>query len=201
MPEIREPLQQRAIEKKRRIIEAASRLFAEHGYQGTNAKQIAHEAGVAVGTFYNYFKDKKTLLVEVAFSHGDEVHAMLRKRFERMDLTRPGYEIMRELIVTAFESHRYSPELHREALALKFTDLEIRELSEQMDQGMLAAILEFLQSLKPRLRVSDHKAAATVVFQAIEAVVHEAVIFDAGLEAERLINALAEMTSRYLFDD
>lgn len=199
MPEVREPVQKRAIEKKRRILEAASRLFAREGYQGANAKTIAREAGVAVGTFYNYFPDKKALLMEVAFSHTGDVHAMLRERFAAMDTDRTGFEIMRELIAMAYESHTYSPELHREALALRFTDEEIRALANASDRAMREATQEFMRRLSRRLRVCDHEAAATVVFQAVEAVIHEAVIFGSEIETERLLDALAEMTARYLF--
>ena len=48
--------------KKELIREAAVRVMAEEGYYNTKAAQIAEEAGVAVGTIYNYFKGKNEIL-------------------------------------------------------------------------------------------------------------------------------------------
>ncbi|SHI02756.1 transcriptional regulator, TetR family [Sporobacter termitidis DSM 10068] len=55
-------------EKKRetvnRIIDAALRLFSEKGYEATTVAEITEAAGVAKGTFFNYFKAKEELLVK-----------------------------------------------------------------------------------------------------------------------------------------
>ena len=43
---------------RRRLLEAATRRFADAGYDGVNSNQIARDAGVGVGTFYIHFQDK-----------------------------------------------------------------------------------------------------------------------------------------------
>jgi|GEM_PF-272162 len=58
-----EPKQDRARSKRDAILASAQVLFAERGYEKTNAKLIAAHAGVAIGTFYRYFTDKRQLLV------------------------------------------------------------------------------------------------------------------------------------------
>lgn len=45
-------------EVRRRLVAAATLRFAEHGFEGVNSNQIARDAGVGVGTFYNHFQDK-----------------------------------------------------------------------------------------------------------------------------------------------
>ncbi len=47
-----------------RIIDAALRLFSEKGYEATTVAEIAEAAGVAKGTFFNYFKAKEDLLIK-----------------------------------------------------------------------------------------------------------------------------------------
>lgn len=56
--ELRVPRQDRSTRTRERIAEAARTCFARNGYDSTQAKDIAHEAGVSVGTFYEYFRDK-----------------------------------------------------------------------------------------------------------------------------------------------
>lgn len=53
-------------DKEKRILDAALRVFAEHGVHGTAVPPIAGEAGVAVGTLYRYF-DSKEALVNAVF--------------------------------------------------------------------------------------------------------------------------------------
>jgi AcrR family transcriptional regulator len=54
-----------AEETQRVIVEAASRLFLEHGYHATSIGRIAAEAGVAVQTIYNAVGSKRDLLSRV----------------------------------------------------------------------------------------------------------------------------------------
>ena len=61
----RVPTQKRSIEKKQRIKDAALKLMSEKGYFATSSNEIAREAGVSIGTFYSYFKDKKELYAEL----------------------------------------------------------------------------------------------------------------------------------------
>jgi len=47
---------------RQRIVEAAGRLFAEHGYTATTINAVAAEADVAVETVYARFTNKQNLL-------------------------------------------------------------------------------------------------------------------------------------------
>ncbi len=49
-----------------KILQSAQKLFAKHGFDGTTTKDLANEAGVAEGTLFRYFTNKKAILVEVA---------------------------------------------------------------------------------------------------------------------------------------
>jgi TetR/AcrR family transcriptional regulator, fatty acid metabolism regulator protein len=49
-------------DKRTRILEAAIRVFAEHGYHGARVGDIAEDAGVAHGLLYHYFASKDDVL-------------------------------------------------------------------------------------------------------------------------------------------
>jgi AcrR family transcriptional regulator len=51
------------MEKTRKILDAALRLFVEYGFHGTPTSRIAQEAGVANGTLFNKFATKDDLIV------------------------------------------------------------------------------------------------------------------------------------------
>ena len=48
------------------IIDAATEVFAEKGYAGTNLNEIVRRAGIAKGTLYLYFETKEDLFRAVA---------------------------------------------------------------------------------------------------------------------------------------
>jgi TetR/AcrR family transcriptional regulator, fatty acid metabolism regulator protein len=53
----------RSDDKRHRILQAATRVFARKGYFGARVSEIAERAGVADGTIYLYFKSKEDILV------------------------------------------------------------------------------------------------------------------------------------------
>ena len=52
-------------EKQGLIRQAAVRLFSRKGFYNTRAEEIAREAGIAVGTIYNYFASKEEILLSI----------------------------------------------------------------------------------------------------------------------------------------
>jgi len=52
-------------DKQKKILEASIKLFAEKGYANTSTAEIAKVAGVSVGTLFNYYKTKETLLLAI----------------------------------------------------------------------------------------------------------------------------------------
>lgn len=52
-------------EKYHLILEGALKVFAEHGYHGSQVSKIARAAGVADGTIYLYFKRKEDILISL----------------------------------------------------------------------------------------------------------------------------------------
>jgi hypothetical protein len=50
---------------KQRILETASRLFAEKGLENVNVEDVVKEVGVTRGAFYHYFKSREELIVGV----------------------------------------------------------------------------------------------------------------------------------------
>lgn len=50
---------------RERLLNAAERLFAEHGYQGVSVREIASAAGVSIGLITYFFGTKERLFQEV----------------------------------------------------------------------------------------------------------------------------------------
>ena len=55
----------RGLERRRQLIDVASRCFAERGYHPTSVTEIVNELGVGKGVFYWYFDSKEELFLEI----------------------------------------------------------------------------------------------------------------------------------------
>ncbi|WP_242949545.1 TetR/AcrR family transcriptional regulator [Clostridium pasteurianum] len=71
---IRIPVQKRSIEKRKKIIDTATKIFNDKGYLNTTTAEIAKEAGLATGSVYAYFKDKKDIFVEVLKLYSNSIY-------------------------------------------------------------------------------------------------------------------------------
>lgn len=65
--------------KRARILDAAVKVFAQEGFYNAKVSQIAHEAGVADGTIYLYFKSKDDLLISLFEDRMEMVNSTLRE--------------------------------------------------------------------------------------------------------------------------
>ena len=68
-----------AARNRRKVLDAAERLFAERGVEQVSMDEIAAAAGVGKGTLYRRFGDRSGLAMAVMDSHGRELqHEILR---------------------------------------------------------------------------------------------------------------------------
>ncbi len=92
-----------ARDKREAIIESARTLFAEQGYEETTIAEIARAAGVAVGTVYLYFQNKRQILIEVSITINTAI-APLMQSPELLNV--PIRQIPRLLIEETFRTCR-----------------------------------------------------------------------------------------------
>ncbi len=53
------------IDKKADILKCGRELFRSKGFKDTNVAEITEMAGIATGTFYNYYPSKDKLFMEI----------------------------------------------------------------------------------------------------------------------------------------
>lgn len=60
-----QPRQKKAAQTRKTLLDAARKLFAQHGYAGTSMRAISRNAGMADGLMYHYFPGGKKELFQV----------------------------------------------------------------------------------------------------------------------------------------
>lgn len=77
-------------DKRRRVLDAALRVFAARGYHGTSVPEVAEAAGVGTGTLYHYFEHKQELVNEVYRDAKQRLRAALQGGLVDPDVGAPG---------------------------------------------------------------------------------------------------------------
>jgi AcrR family transcriptional regulator len=72
-------------ERRQQILRSARDVFAKHGYHAAKIDDIVAAAGVARGTFYLYFEDKRAIFEEIV----DRTFARLGMSIVRVDTEHP----------------------------------------------------------------------------------------------------------------
>lgn len=82
--------QEKAEQVRLALFDAAARVVGKHGYAGASVARITALAGVAQGTFYNYFGSRQDLLDQLLPAMGEEMlaHIAAEVRGERDEATR-----------------------------------------------------------------------------------------------------------------
>ena len=131
--EVRQPQQERSIEKKNKIIEAGYQLFSEVGYYGTNTAEIAKRAGVSTGIVYGYFLDKRDILICVLELYVNKVFQPYFKMFEKITPPVDFKAVIEKTIEQTIKTHKQNRKMHEvlhslassdEAVNAKFIHLE-----------------------------------------------------------------------------
>lgn len=88
-------------ETRQRVLDAASELFAAHGFHGTTARDIAERAGVNLAAAHYHFGSKETLYLEVLRAQFDAITAALERRGARLPVgAKPGRAALEALLRT-----------------------------------------------------------------------------------------------------
>jgi AcrR family transcriptional regulator len=132
-----------------RILQAALRLFAAKGYEGTTTKDLAGKANVAEGTLFRYFPNKKAILIEVATRGWVDILTDLLTELSEMGSYKAVAQVMRrrvlrmrensDLLRVCFIEAQFHPEL-KERIQLeviaKMTDVAEAFFQTAIDRGI-----------------------------------------------------------------
>ncbi len=139
---ITQPITPHGQQTRQRLLDAAEAVFGEKGYDRASIAEITQRAGVAQGTFYIYFPDKKATFVELVkdLSHRlrSEIAQAVANLDDRLEIERVGFRIFFSFV----HNHRDLYKIVRQA---EFVDQEVyrwyyRHLAEGYTAGLRQAM-------------------------------------------------------------
>ena len=110
------------------VVEAAEAEFGARGFSQGSLNVIARRAGVAKGSLFQYFADKRDLYAFIADIGSQRVRAYMEVRIRELDPSRPFFEFLTDLLddwVAYYADHPRERALHAAATLEVDTDARI----------------------------------------------------------------------------
>lgn len=102
-------------ERRSAVVDAAEAEFAAHGFSGGSLNVIARRAGVAKGSLFQYFADKRDLYAYITDVGSQRVRAYMEYQIHELEPDRPFFEFLTDLLdvwVAYFADHPRDRALH-----------------------------------------------------------------------------------------
>lgn len=197
---VRKPKQNRAVNSKEKIVEAAYKLFCEKGYYKTNSIEISKKAGVSVGCFYSYFKDKDAVFFEILEAFNNEFFKITDEAQDMFHIYKKDKKEWIALIIDKLiKIHEDFKDFIKELSVLYNSNAEIRAIMDKHYEKVRELIFNFLKFYEADIKVSDIEAAIVIVFAMIEAIVHTIVFKKNTIDSNRILQSGIEAVEKYLF--
>jgi AcrR family transcriptional regulator len=191
------PRQERSKATVSTILAATARVLVRHGFDGLTTNAVADAAGVSIGSLYQYFPNKESLVAALIERHIEDMNAAVLSELTRVAQL-PMAEAVRAVIELTIRAHSIEPELHRvltEQVPRVGRMAKLRE-ADAICKRMVAGVLS---ARRDELAIQDPDVAAFVLVSAIEAIAHRAALFDPErLRDPRLVDEACALVCRYL---
>lgn len=168
------PKTAKAQKTRARILASAKHVFASKGFNKTSAQDISKAADLGYGTFYLYFKDKKSVFYALVEQVEDELYTAAQGGSDLQKDYAPGassYRALRKDLKAIFESFLANKDVINICRELAITDPEFKTRYIAMRQRLVKRTEQILE--KSDISKVNHKVAAVAISGMIEAVANE----------------------------
>ncbi|MFT3925326.1 MAG: TetR/AcrR family transcriptional regulator [Myxococcales bacterium] len=190
------------------ILRATARVLIRDGYDRASTNRIAAQAGVSVGSLYQYFPSKEALVAALAAEHAQEIATLLQAEMQTM-LAAPLEQAIERVVRLMVEAHAIHPQLHKvlaeEVPRFRGGDGMMRDVEDEMvrlARAVLSARKGELALYNARASAREQEEAldlaAFMVVTLIESLTHRAVLHRQDLLGERFVREVTKLVTGYL---
>lgn len=176
------------------LVEATARILVRDGFDRASTNRVAQEAGVSIGSLYQYFPGKEALVAAVIDRHNQQLLKLVGGALAEA-ATLPLEQGVRRLVAVAVEGHRLDPQLHR-VLAEQTPRVRGAENVGALSGATYDRFKAYLEQHADEVRATDLDLAAFVCVTSIEALTHTAVLHRPDTLSGDAVDALVDEATR-----
>lgn len=192
----KQPRQARSIATVDAILEATAHILVREGYDHASTNRIAAQAGVSIGSLYQYFPSKEALVGELVDRFSRRITEMVLRRLAEL-ADEPPEVVTRELVRAMVELKREDPRL-AQVLREQIPRVGRMQHYERHLATVVDAAKIYLERWRERIAHDDLAMAAFIAVHTAEAVTHAGVTRRPPLPDEALIEHVTRLVVGYL---
>jgi len=177
------------------VLAATARVLVKRGFDGLTTNLVAETAGVSIGSLYQYFPNKDSILAALVREH---IAEGTRELVAALDGPTDLESLVRRAVSALAELHASDRRLHRVLFEESPRPASLREELQRLEDALVAGVAARLATALPAL--SDPGLVARIVVTTIESLVHRLVASDRELDVARFVDETTRLVSRYLED-
>ena len=166
------PAQERSRVMVEAILTATARVLLRVGYDRCSTNLVAREAGVSVGSLYQYFPSKEAVVVALAEREMAAVEAELTPRMAAL-ADAPLEDLAGEMLEAMVAIYRRNPRLQR-VLLEEVPRIGALERLESLNARFERMVTDWLEANRSRVEVDEPSLVAWGLVTAIAAITHRA---------------------------
>lgn len=192
----RRPAQARSRERFERILQAARAVLVDVGFESFTVDEVAHRAGVPIGTLYQFFANKYVLVCELDRQDTAASRAEI-ERFSRRDPDVQWPDVLDETIDHLARMWRDDPSRRAVWHAVQSTPAT-RATAADTERQLLFPLSEILSPLAPSMSDDEHIDLAGFLIHSVASQLNYATAGDpSGFDA--VVVEIKRMLVSYLF--
>ena len=152
------------------ILTATAHILTEEGYDKASTNRIAERAGVSIGSLYQYFPNKASLIAALRDRHASSMMALIESKLKDL-FDAPIEVVLPEIVKASIAAHAIDPALH------KVLHEQVPRLSEtEMENRMTDLLRSYLVMQCDRINPRQLEYTVFVIERSVEALTHAAVL-------------------------
>ncbi|GAA4550336.1 TetR family transcriptional regulator [Amycolatopsis samaneae] len=190
----RQPVQQRSAKRVEQMLDASAALIDELGYDALTTTLIAKRAGVAVGSLYQFFPDKRAVVQALTQRNMERFVAAVNERLTELS-PEHWWDVVDSILDIYLRMHREVPGFSK----VHFGDVVDRQLldEDRDNNAVLVDSLTDLLSVRVDRPVEDLRFAITIANEAADALLKLAFRREASGD-EKIVTETKYLVKGYL---
>lgn len=175
------------------ILTATAHILTEEGYDKASTNRIAERAGISIGSLYQYFPNKESLITALRDRHVSSIMEIVESKLKDL-FNAPIAVVLPEIVKASIAAHAIDPTLH------KVLHEQVPRLSGVEREACMSELLRtYLAKQCDQIEPQKLDYIVFVIERTIEALTHAAVIECSNLLQDgQLEQEISQMLLSYL---
>jgi AcrR family transcriptional regulator len=178
----KQPKQSRSKVTVEAILEATTHILVEEGYDKANTNRIAERAGISIGSLYQYFPNKESLMTALMEQHAQEMAELVGTKLDRL-FDSPLEIAIPEIITAVVAAHAINPRLHQ-VLSEEIPRSERSPQMQQANERITALLRAYLERWRDLIQPQNIDLTVFILSRTVDSLCHAAVIEQPNLVSD-----------------